>query len=429
MTLASLSLEQAPPISVPFRFFLAAPLFLLAAASVLLIAGPGALDSRWNPALLGITHLITLGYMSMVMCGAMLQLLPVLAGSPVPHPQLTAWLIHLPLVAGAVLLCSGLYAAAPMLLQLAIPLLAVAFASFLCISIYCLVRAPVRNSSTQAMMLSLAALSLAIGAGLLLANGLAGMLDLPILSLAALHVGWGLLGWTALLVIGVAYQVVPMFQLTPLYPRAVTRWLGGVLFVLLLLWSSHLLLPEPAARILALIAGCGLAACITVFTVITLRLQQQRRRRVPDVTLQFWRIGMFSLIAGILLWLAGQISAALADSTFYPLALGMLFIIGFALSVTHGMLYKIVPFLIWFHLQGRLPSKQVPNMKTIIADAGARRHWLAHLASLLLCVVCAMWPMPLAYAAGAALAANALLLAMNLYGAWACYLRTSAKAQ
>ena len=70
MSMTSLSLEQAPPISVPFRFFLSAPLFLLLAALALLAAGPDALGSRWMPALLGITHLITLGFMSMVMSGA-----------------------------------------------------------------------------------------------------------------------------------------------------------------------------------------------------------------------------------------------------------------------------------------------------------------------------------------------------------------------
>lgn len=427
MTLTSLSLEQAPPISVPFRFFLSTPIFLLLAASALLAAGPAALESRWSSALLGITHLLTLGCMSMVMCGAMLQLLPVLAGSPVPNPGLVAWTIHLPLLAGAMLLCSGLYFATATLLELAMPMLAFAFAAFLGIAIYSLVRAPTRNASTHAMILALAALSLTIVLGLVLAAGITGLLDVPMLPLVALHAGWGLLGWTTLLVIGVAYQVVPMFQLTPLYPRTVTRWLGVILFALLLLWSCHPLLPHPAARVLSLIAAYGLAACIAAFAAITLRLQHKRRRRVPDITLKFWRIGMFSLLAAALLWMIGQTSTALAGSTFYSLALGILFIIGFALPVIQGMLYKIVPFLVWFHLQGKLPSKQVPNMKDIIPDRAARRHWHAHLAALPLCLASAMWPAPWIYAAGGALLLCGLLWMANLYSAWNYYLRVAAK--
>jgi hypothetical protein len=43
-----LSFEQAPPISVPFRFFLTAPLFGMAAGLLLLWQGPAALASRWT---------------------------------------------------------------------------------------------------------------------------------------------------------------------------------------------------------------------------------------------------------------------------------------------------------------------------------------------------------------------------------------------
>ena len=427
MNMASLSLEQAPPITVPFRFFLTAPFFLLLAALALLAAGPAALESRWSQPLLGITHLFTLGFMSMVMTGAVLQLLPVLAGAQVPQPRLMAWVIHLPLFAGTLLLCGGLYFSTAILITLALPLLALAFAAFLVIAIYSLARAPARNASTHAMLLALAALSLAVGLGLLLAAGITGILHLSMLPLAALHVGWGLLGWTTLLVIGVAYQVVPMFQLTQPYSRTVTSWLGGALFVLMLVWSCHLLLPEPAASRLALAAACGLAACIVTFAVVTLRLQQKRRRKVPDITMNFWRIGLFSLLTAAILWLAGQASITLANSTFYALALGILFIIGFALSVIQGMLYKITSFLIWFHLQGKLPPGKTPHMKSIIPDRAARWHWRIHLASLPLCLTSAMWPMPWAYAAGCALLLDGILLLANLYRAWNIYLRTVVK--
>ena len=106
---SSLSLEQAPPISVPFRFFLSAPLFLLLAALILLVSGPQALVSRWTPALLALTHLVTLGFLSMTMIGALMQMLPVVADSSMPQPRLVAWMVHIPLVAGTAMLASGLF--------------------------------------------------------------------------------------------------------------------------------------------------------------------------------------------------------------------------------------------------------------------------------------------------------------------------------
>ena len=67
---AGLSLEQAPPFGVPLRFFLTAPPFLLLAAGLMVWQGPDLFASRWLPATLALTHLLTLGFMAQVMLGA-----------------------------------------------------------------------------------------------------------------------------------------------------------------------------------------------------------------------------------------------------------------------------------------------------------------------------------------------------------------------
>ncbi|NOR73087.1 MAG: hypothetical protein GQ467_04370, partial [Mariprofundaceae bacterium] len=56
---AGLSLDQAPPLSVPLRFFLTAPLFGIAAALRMLTGGPVIFASRWSPSMFALTHLIT----------------------------------------------------------------------------------------------------------------------------------------------------------------------------------------------------------------------------------------------------------------------------------------------------------------------------------------------------------------------------------
>ena len=67
-----LYLEQAPPFGVPLRYFLTAPLFGVAAALLLVAAGPAALTSRWSGLTLALTHLLTLGVLAQVMVGVML---------------------------------------------------------------------------------------------------------------------------------------------------------------------------------------------------------------------------------------------------------------------------------------------------------------------------------------------------------------------
>lgn len=84
-----------------------APLFGLLASLLLLYDGPHLLMNRWYPSTLALTHLITLGFITMVMFGAMLQLLPVLAGSPVPRPIFVSSTLHILLTLGTLSLASG----------------------------------------------------------------------------------------------------------------------------------------------------------------------------------------------------------------------------------------------------------------------------------------------------------------------------------
>jgi len=372
--------------------------------------------------MLAATHLLTLGFMAMVMMGAMMQMLPVVAGSPVRNPRLIAWLVHPPLTVGALLLSAGFFSGQPSLIKLAIPVLASAFVVFLAAIGFSLALAPAHNATINAMRLAIVSLAVTVVLGVVLAAAVSGYAGIPLLQFTALHAAWGLLGWVGLLVIGVAYQVVPMFQLTPVYPRSVTRWLAWVVFGLAVFLSGSMLLLEETAWAATAIFG-GLAGSFAVFAVATLYLQLKRRRRIPDVTLRFWRVGMTSLLASVVLWTVAQFSALLQSSATYPVLLGMLFIHGFAVSVISGMLYKIVPFLVWFHLHGkRDDGVAVPNMKEIIPDRAAQRQLLVHTASLLLLLLSGTTHATmLFYAAFFTMGISAAMLWLNFFAASRLY--------
>ncbi|MCE9569169.1 MAG: hypothetical protein K8R10_04030 [Rhodocyclales bacterium] len=84
---ANLSFDQAPPISVPYRFFVAAPWFGVLAGILLTWSGADALASRWTPEALALTHLIALGFMLQAMCGALFQFIAVAVGGNVWRPK------------------------------------------------------------------------------------------------------------------------------------------------------------------------------------------------------------------------------------------------------------------------------------------------------------------------------------------------------
>ncbi len=419
-----LSYDQAPPFGTPLRLFLAAPVFLVLAA-VVAMADPDAwLASRWTPFSLALTHLLTLGYLGTVMSGALLQMLPVVVGSPVPAASPIGWLALIGLGGGTLLLAAGFLLGEPALLMLAALALAAGLLPFLAGTLASLIHARALPHVAWPMRQAWVALVITVALGLALATGLAGLWDTPDpLGLTGLHAAWGLGGWVLILVIGVAYQVVPMLQLTPPYPKGVMAALTGSLPLALLLFTVAWFLPAPlaqAAEALALLLGMISAAA---FAFATLRLQGRRRRKLPDVTLHFWRLGMASLIAVALLAPAAVLEAnPWRDAT--QVLLGLLFLLGFAASVVNGMLYKIAPFLGWFHLQAQTHAKagSIPNMKQFITDDAARRHFRLHLAAVVLLLPTPWMPSPLALPGLILLAASGVVLETNLMKARSLFL-------
>lgn len=387
MNTGALSLDQAPPISVPLRFFLSAPLFGGAAALLMAWYGPGVLASRWLPASAGVVHLLTLGFATMVMAGAMLQMLPVVAGSPVVFSRVVAWGLHAPLTLGTIALVGGFLSGARGAFLVAAVLLATFALVFIGAVALSLLRAKTAFATVNGMWAALISLAVAATLGALLAWSFgSGVFPTDFAIWRDLHPLWGLAGWIGVLVVGVGYQVVPMFQLTPPYPPVLARALAPLALAGL---AGASLLP---GTWLPRFAGWTTAAALCTFAVATFRLQARRRRRLPDVSLDYWRVALGSLIAAALLFSARPVwplvLAAQCEVLFAILAIA-----GFALSVIEGMLLKIVPFLAWFHLQARAGlAGRVPNVKELLPDAPARWQLRAHVVALVLLIAAVMSP-------------------------------------
>jgi hypothetical protein len=415
---AGLSFEQAPPFSVPLRFFVTAPVFLFAGALIILL-GPEALSSRWTPQALALTHALTLGFLAMVMIGALMQILPVVAGATLPGPKLVAGFTHTPLLVGTVALLAGFLGAGRAAFIAGGILLGAGFAAFVTASTWRLMHTAT-SATVTGIRLALGCLGLTVALGLGLVFMLAGELAMPASQTAVVaHPALGLIGWVFLLVVSVAYQVVPMFQITPPYPQSLARGLTITIFILLMLHSIAPLITGVAQYLVARIADYGLAAAILGFAITTLKLESRRRRKLPDTTLNFWQVGMSSLILSVAVWLSGQLWPAWGADPGYAPLLGVLFIMGCATSVVNGMLYKIVPFLAWFHLQAQRDARAgtIPNMKEMIQERWMRMQFRLHIAACILLVLAAIRPHLLAWPAAATMGLSALMLEVNLLSA------------
>ena len=408
-----LSFEQAPPISVPFRFFLTAPLFGMAAGLLLLWQGPAALASRWTSVALALTHLIAVGFMLQAMCGALLQMLPVAAGANIWQPRRVTQFTHAGLTVGTLLLVAGFLGEQALFFQIAVPFMTVSLGAFALIVLVALFRTPAKGPTIIALRIAVFGLIVTITLGAILASSFGWQLALPLTEVTHVHAAWGLGGWSLLLVAGVAYLVVPMFQLTPPYPQWLARSFSVSLFFLLAAWSiTWLPLQRPDELQVAL--ACTAALLAVVFAGVTLRLQGQRRRKVTEPTLLFWRLAMACLVVAAFAVILQQLNPGAEDHAGTPFLLGVLLMVGVFMPVISGMLYKIMPFLNWLHLQriGK-PGLVVPNMRQMISEPRMMMQFRLHLAALLLLLGAVPLPL-LVYPGGAALIASCIWLEWNL---------------
>ena len=416
---ALLSFAQSPPLAAPLRFFLTAPCFAIGAGALLLASTPDDIGSRWTPTVLALTHLIAAGFMLQAMFGALLQIMPVVAGANMTAPLRVARAVHALISAGVLALVAAFLSYWPPLFTLAALLLGAGVVLFITAAGRSLVGLSATSPTLQGVRVALVGLGVTLFLGLLMSVSLGGSLDLPLLELADLHLGWGFVAWGTVLLAAVAYVVVPMFQLTPAYPGGFSRWFSFAVLTTALLWT---LAVWASGSIAVTVSAGALVALAALFCALTLHIQRQSKRARFDATQQLWRVAMLCALAACLVWSTAQLSPDVAQSPAWPLVCGVLLLFGAFMSVIVGMLYKIVPFLIWLHLQnegrGRVAA---PNMKKIITERAMNRQALAHQLSCLLLLLAACWPEYFIHPAGGMLIVANGWLMRNLCSAVAVY--------
>jgi len=411
---AGLSFDQAPPLSVLYRFFLVAPCFGVLAGLLLTWSGGEVLASRWTPHAMALTHLFALGFMLQAMCGALFQFIPVAVGGNIWRPRLVAGAVQPMLLLGTLLLIAGWLFGDANGLAAAVPILVLGAGGLVTAVAVALWRTPATGTTLWTMRLAIGGLAVTVLLGCLLAETMALGLALPFLALTDIHVAWGLSGWALMLLAAVSFHVVPMFQLTRPYPLWFARGFGPLLLALLLAWSAQLFIDDERWTTSITLALLSIASA---YAAVTLWLQHTRLRKVHDATSLNFRVAMLSLLAlgaSGLVWLVLPQWAVDTRATIW---MGVLAFGGVFVPAITGMMYKILPFVNWLHLQ-RLgaPMAAVPNMKKMIPAAMMVRQSQLHLLAFGL-LLAAVWQPVLTRPAGVVLAASFAWLGWNVLGA------------
>jgi hypothetical protein len=351
MNISGLSFNALPPIDLPFRFFIAAPLFIIACAFLVFFSGESIWLSRWHPNMLALTHGFTLGFLTMVMMGALLQLLPVIGGIGIAKPRLIVTISHTFYCLGVLALMLGFIIADNILMIAAMVLLSISFSVYIGAVCWVLIKKISRGHAIIGFRLAIISFIALIILGLSLLASRVGI-SLPVMLLdkhvTDIHALMGLVGWAGILIIAVSYQVLPMFHVAPTMPKLIRHCLAPTIFTLLLFFIFSGVLALGLIFIShALFAGA-------LFYVI-----KHRKRKVPDTSIKYWQLAASSLLLlNILFFLPDHFYSKTESPLLLVLPdkdmlIAAIFIYFYLLSVIQGMLLKILPFLSYTHLQQR----------------------------------------------------------------------------
>ena len=374
MDFKGLSIDQAPPISAPVRFFVTAPIFGIIAGVLLLFSDSATLMSRYSIDAIVVTHLITIGLFGFIMLGALTQMLPVLASANVPKIKRLALFSYVTLFFGLLSMAAGLELSNSLLLWSASALLGVGFLALIVSMLYALKGVKHFTASIKGMFTSLIFAFMIVLMGIYLLYGYAedDVTQLHYI-VANIHSVWAVFGFAGILIIGVAFQVLPMFYVAPRFKQFCKKRVVILITTGLFIW----MLLSIFADQYALYAKLWIATFFWAFATTVWLKFNKRKRPISDVTVWYWRLASISLTLGSFLWIY--------DEFFkheYIVMVGIFIGGGFILSIMLGMLYKIVPFLVWFHLNA-LGYMTIPTINEMIDKRLARAQFVLFVAALI----------------------------------------------
>lgn len=368
--------------------YFTAALFFLLAAEAMMAAGYGFPAAPVQaPQTLVLVHTVSIGWLSLLVCGALLQFVPVLVARPLRGERLVlpALLFLIGglacLLAGFLQLAGTLQTELP-LLHLAAVLLPVGFAAIAVIIGMTLngVRPERLSLPARFVAAGLASLVITFVLGGLFALELSGAIGLDFITDGlSVHMAAGVGGWLTLTAIGVSYRLLPMFMLAPDTERATGRaaWWCGVAALLLVLAAPFE--PLGLARPLALALTI---AMLMLYGADVVFLYRHRKRRRPELNI--------SAAAGAFLALLASMAFALllaARGSFGQYAGALLYLAAFGWLGGLGLsqLYKIVPFLTWLECYGSIMGKTpTPRVQDLVVERRGRIWFVLYFASVLI---------------------------------------------
>ncbi|HEU5016596.1 MAG TPA: hypothetical protein VFT69_01340 [Pseudolabrys sp.] len=394
--------------------YFAAALLAFIGAQALMAAGFGFPNAPIaSPETLVLVHVVALGWLSLLMCGALFQFVPVLVARPLysntlPLPALACLLSGIGALLCGFLQLDGRIAADLPLLPAAAALLGVGFT----LVVWNLGRTlwSARPLTLPARYVAVGLLSLVatVALGIIFALVLGGVSAPAFAELTArglpIHVIAGLGGWLTFTAMGVSYRLLAMFMLAPELDGLSTRitlYAGATGLVLAIVGGiAAISLYGNADLALAAAGAVGLLA-LGLYGSDVLHLYRARKRRKIELNSRMAAFALTSLAVAVVLTI---ICIALGALSRHIGAIAFLLAFGWLSGLGLAKLYKIVPFLTWLECYGPILGKRpTPRVQDLVVEQRALKWFLLYFVVVWLGTLMLLLGYELAFRAAAAL--------------------------
>lgn len=376
------------PLWLVLPFFLAAPVGLAAAGLLLQRSGFEffiAINARNTVA---ITHALVFGWVSTVMIGACYQLGPVVLGGEPRGAR--AIRIHFALHLAAI----GLFVWSMSWFNVtwvgvAGSLLYASVILFLVNVSKPLWRTGAEWTIPRAYLAcSTLFLGLAASVGITFAGNLEHGWFATTFGLLAAHAHLGLVGWLALTIMGVSYQLVPMFNVASrvkpkfAFPALFVTCAGVLIFAVVMAF-------DPGREVRLAVAALVMAGPL-LWAIDQVRLLSGRAKRKMDIHghATVVSLGFLALTIALAVGVAwGTPFGTETRPASWPLAYAVAGVVGWGGTAIIANSYKIVPFLVWYHRYRPLMGiEPVPVIRDIYSERAATSVLALHSLATLLAV-------------------------------------------
>ena len=357
----------------------------LLAAEVLMVVGFGAPSADVaSPDTLVLVHVVCIGWLSMALCGALFQFVPVLIAKPLFSERWTLPALLL-LNAGLMALLAGFLALGgriPWSVSL-LPVGAIVLvAGFAAVSInlgLTLWRARPLPAPARFVAVGVACVCATAAIGTVFALARSGRIAEPLgadalASGVSIHAIAGLGGWLTLTAMGVSYRLLAMFMLAP---DADARKIRATLVT-----GAGTMAIAIAGGVFAVVAEGGIDAVLALAAVAGLMtlglygrdviaLFRGRKRRSLELNIRMTVLSLVSLAAVVLL---GGLLAATGSFVRHIGAFAFLVAFGWLSGLILAKLYKIVAFLTWLEVYGPVMGRTAtPRVQDLVVERRASK--------------------------------------------------------